>query len=432
MTELYVNNFRGFRDTFIPIDKVNFLIGENSTGKTSILKLIRVLSNYEFWRNLDLNSGDLNSRDFHFGYFSELCDRDFFEIGFRNKNFSYRNKAQQFITILRFVNENGISTVSHIRILTKNAELELKFSEFNAMYRVVFAEKDINNTKFEQWVNSRITDDVKFNFFRREEIPQKLKKHISFFRLFVSMIKNNGDTETAKLLDSFEFFTSLVWFSPIRAQPKRTYDNYKISFSPDGSHIPFLLKNLLPTPQSNGKERKTFQTALNKFGQDSGLFDKIEVLGEEQTTPLEIRVFFGENNIKISNVGYGVSQILPLIIEVLTNEKNEWYAIQQPEIHLHPRGQAAFGELIYDTQKADNKTFIIETHSDYIVDRFRLCVNKNKEETSDEFQVLFFERTKDGNKVTPIKIQSNGKYTNDQPKSFQEFFIKEQLELIKI
>ena len=136
MTELYVNNFRGFRDTFIPLDKVNFLIGENSTGKTSILKLIRVLSNYEFWRNLDLNSGDLNSRNFHFGYFSELCDRDFFEIGFKNKNFSYRNKAQQFMAKMRFVNENGVSAVSHIRILTENAELELKISEFNAKYRV--------------------------------------------------------------------------------------------------------------------------------------------------------------------------------------------------------------------------------------------------------------------------------------------------------
>ena len=164
------------------------------------------------------------------------------------------------------------------------------------------------------------------------------------------------------------------------------------------------------------------------------MFDKIEVkvLGDEQTAPLEIRVFFGENNVKISNVGYGVSQILPLIIEVLAKQKDMWYAIQQPEIHLHPRGQAAFGELIYDTQKSDNKTFIIETHSDYIVDRFRLCVNKNKEETADEFQVLFFERTNDGNQVTPIKIQSNGKYADNQPKSFQEFFIKEQLELIKI
>ncbi len=322
MTELYVNNFRGFRDTFIPIDKVNFLIGENSTGKTSILKLIRVLSDKRFWSNFDLNACG-----FHFGYFTELCDEDFFEIGFySNDNFDFKIKYQ---------NSTNIS---------------------------------IDNIK-------------------------------------------------SDLLNKKKYIKDLTWLTPTKIiGSEYVYDNYNLNFS------------------INGEERDAFQLALNKFGQDSGLFDKIEVkiLGDEQTSPLEIRIFFGENNIKISNVGYGVSQILPLIIEVLAKEKDMWYAIQQPEIHLHPRGQAAFGELIYDTQKADNKTFIIETHSDYIVDRFRLCVNKNKEETQDQFQVLFFERTNDGNQVTPIKIQSNGKYAADQPQSFQEFFIKEQLELIKI
>ncbi|MBC7552880.1 MAG: AAA family ATPase [Taibaiella sp.] len=45
MKVLYVNNFRGFKKTFLNLKNVNFFVGENSTGKTSLLKLIRILSN---------------------------------------------------------------------------------------------------------------------------------------------------------------------------------------------------------------------------------------------------------------------------------------------------------------------------------------------------------------------------------------------------
>jgi len=419
MTELYVNNFRGFRDTFIPLDKVNFLIGENSTGKTSILKLIRVFGNERFWYNFDLNACD-----FHFGYFDELCNTDFFEVGFVG-DYAYDNLIAIKLT---FENKNGNSQVTNVRLYHTGYDIHFFYDKNKIKYGVEHIGNQENSFVFRDWINKHSLKSSLYNSEEKQEnedLIRDIRNALHKERNIIILIFKNFDIT---LIDT------LIWLAPIRAEPQPVYSNYKVNFSPDGSHIPFLLKNLLPTPQSNGKERDAFQAALNKFGQDSGLFDKIEVkvLGDEQTSPLEIRVFFGENNIKISNVGYGVSQILPLIIEVLAKEKDMWYAIQQPEIHLHPRGQAAFGELIYDTQKADNKTFIIETHSDYIVDRFRLCVNKDKEETSDEFQVLFFERTKDGNKVTPIKIQSNGKYADKQPKSFQEFFIKEQLELIKI
>ena len=46
---IFVDNFRGFRDTCIPITDVNFLVGENSTGKTSILGLLKLLAGPRFF-----------------------------------------------------------------------------------------------------------------------------------------------------------------------------------------------------------------------------------------------------------------------------------------------------------------------------------------------------------------------------------------------
>ena len=64
---LYVNNYRGFSKTFIKLTDVNFLLGENSTGKTSILSLINIISNQKFWFSQEFNTDEVE-----LGYFSEI------------------------------------------------------------------------------------------------------------------------------------------------------------------------------------------------------------------------------------------------------------------------------------------------------------------------------------------------------------------------
>ena len=58
----YIDNFRGLQNQIIDLKKVNFLVGENSTGKSSLMKAISLISNFNFWMN-----GDLFSEDFELG-----------------------------------------------------------------------------------------------------------------------------------------------------------------------------------------------------------------------------------------------------------------------------------------------------------------------------------------------------------------------------
>ncbi|MBF0473108.1 MAG: AAA family ATPase, partial [Nitrospirae bacterium] len=64
MKYLYLDNFRGFKKTYIPIKDINFLVGENSTGKTSILGLIKKISQKNFLSELSFNLDELNIRLF--------------------------------------------------------------------------------------------------------------------------------------------------------------------------------------------------------------------------------------------------------------------------------------------------------------------------------------------------------------------------------
>ena len=67
MKALYVDNFRGFNDTLVPLCDVNFLVGENSTGKTSILSVLNLLSETRFWFEPEFNNEEIE-----FGNFEDI------------------------------------------------------------------------------------------------------------------------------------------------------------------------------------------------------------------------------------------------------------------------------------------------------------------------------------------------------------------------
>ena len=66
------------------------------------------------------------------------------------------------------------------------------------------------------------------------------------------------------------------------------------------------------------------------------------------------------------------------------------FLLQQPEVHLHPRGQAELASLFVQAFKQSGNRFLIETHSDYIVDRVRISVRKGLLKP-DDVSILYFE-----------------------------------------
>jgi len=80
---------------------------------------------------------------------------------------------------------------------------------------------------------------------------------------------------------------------------------------------------------------------------------------------------------------------------------------------------------------SEKKKFLIETHSDFMIDRYRSRQRHHKGKTPTS-QILFFERKKGRNSVTPLEISESGELPLRQPRSYRNFFIKEQMELLGI
>ena len=124
------------------------------------------------------------------------------------------------------------------------------------------------------------------------------------------------------------------------------------------------------------------------------------------------------------DVGYGVSQVLPVVTELLRQDAPKMFLLQQPEVHLHPRAQAALGSLFCRIAAWDRQ-LIIETHSDHLLDRVRMDVRDSAGSLRPEdVSILYFERGNLDVRIHSLRIDHEGNIL-DAPPSYRQFFMDE-------
>lgn len=217
-------------------------------------------------------------------------------------------------------------------------------------------------------------------------------------------------------------FSPLIPVAPLRSKPKRTYDPIRETASADGEHIPMLMMRLDRTDKENWR---FLHDNLVEFGRESGLFSDIKVRshGRQMSDPfqLQVKVRSG-SHANIMDVGYGVSQSLPILVDV-RSKKNCSFLLQQPEVHLHPRAQAELAGLFVESFRKHGNRFLIETHSDYIIDRVRILVRKQTMK-ADDVSILYFEPKGSAVTIHSMTLDDDGNLLGAPP-GYREFFTKE-------
>jgi predicted ATPase len=124
----------------------------------------------------------------------------------------------------------------------------------------------------------------------------------------------------------------------------------------------------------------------------------------------------------LSNVGFGVSQFLPILVADLQLPNDSTLFLAEPEIHLHPSVQSKFGEYIVNQINTSDKNYVIETHSEYLLNRIRLAIVKGELKPSD-LKVYFLENTKKDTDVYDIQFTKTGAIQNAPPTFFQTYSV---------
>ena len=229
---------------------------------------------------------------------------------------------------------------------------------------------------------------------------------------------------------------SVFGTSPVRSRPKRTYDPTREFDDPEGSDVPMYLMRIEATEKKNWEVLKT---QLVEFGRNSGLFENIDVknLGRSLGAPFQLQVKVRGPKANIVDVGYGVSQILPILVQILNpgiskdarrTPRPIYSLLQQPEVHLHPKAQAEFSSLLAKLANKGAQSFIVETHSDYMIDRARIEIRKGNIRPED-VSLIYFEPKGNIVRVHNISFDKMGNMEGVPP-HYRDFFLKESKRLM--
>jgi predicted ATPase len=238
-------------------------------------------------------------------------------------------------------------------------------------------------------------------------------------RCFLELQSDNGN-EIYTFGNMFikKHLQAVLHVQGLRGNPKRTYKTAAVSdFTFVGLFEDYVASIIDRFQKENPEQLIKIQEALQKLG----LTDIVQTQ-RLNDTQIELRVgrVLGQadptDTVNIADVGFGVSQVLPVIVALLVAQPGQLVYIEQPEIHLHPRAQIALSEIFADAANRGVRV-VVETHSELFLLGVQSLVAEDKLDPK-EVKLHWFTRNPDGSsKVTSAELDTTGAF-GDWPEDF--------------
>lgn len=161
------------------------------------------------------------------------------------------------------------------------------------------------------------------------------------------------------------------------------------------------------------------------FADDAEPIQSHEIAEIETLTRLKL-VSTGSDNVEFDpqDVGTGISQVIPVIVASLLDNE-QLVAIEQPELHVHPRIQAELGDLFIDAWQRKQNQFILETHSEHLILRLQRRVREHRI-SQDDVGVYYVSQGEDGQtRVNQLRLDDEGDFIDNWPGGFFPERLKE-------
>jgi predicted ATPase len=220
--------------------------------------------------------------------------------------------------------------------------------------------------------------------------------------------------EISKLPFQFDdLFRNMFYLGPLRESPKAVYSWSGGTTSGVGSKGENAIPALLSARYTHNKSLNIEQKVANALKKMGLILDfRIQTIGNN-SKEYEVLLKPSKESVEVSlnNVGFGISQILPVVILCYTVPENSILLLEQPELHLHPAIQYNLADLFIDVVKERNLQIVFESHSEYLLMRLQLRIAEEKISNNDS--AIYFTRTREGqSKITRLKVDTYGDINN--------------------
>jgi predicted ATPase len=159
---------------------------------------------------------------------------------------------------------------------------------------------------------------------------------------------------------------------------------------------------------------KSFQEVIAYWLSEMGLIDKFEVVEIKSGSnrwQAHVKVRPGSPDALLTDVGFGVSQVLPVITLLYYVPEGATVILEQPEIHLHPLAQARLADVIINVAEKRNVQVILESHSEHLLLRLQRRIAE-EQISADKVKLYFCEIEGPASKVSPLVLDLFGRIEN--------------------
>ncbi|HIK09068.1 MAG TPA: AAA family ATPase [Oscillatoriaceae cyanobacterium M33_DOE_052] len=219
----------------------------------------------------------------------------------------------------------------------------------------------------------------------------------------------------------------LIHVPGLRGNPERTYKTTAVE-----GEFPGTFENYVASIVNYWKEKKDPRLAkLGSMLATLGLTWKVDA---KQIDDTQVELLVGRlprsskggarDMVSIADVGFGVSQVLPVLVALLVAEPGQLVYLEQPEIHLHPKAQAALAEILAEAANREVRV-VVETHSDLLLRRVQSLVAEGTI-SPEKVKLHWFERQENGMTVVKSADLDEAGAFGEWPADFADVAIAEE------
>jgi len=439
LTRFKLRNFKAWREADLTFGKITGLFGTNSAGKSSLIQLLLLLKQTKDATDrglvLDLGGpGDM----VNLGRFADIVHGHD-----KSQRISW-NLDWTLPKPLKINDSSGASANSPLkgRCLQIRCEVGLRDAglwPYELSYRFGGADFSLEQPQPKSKEFELTTNCEEFAFKRIQGRPWQLTRPFKT-HLFPNQVKSSY--QNADFLNDFELeyeklMDSIYYLGPLREHPQREY--HWAGSSPDyvGQRGERTVQAILAATEQGEKRslgyrrhKKPFQAMIAYWLKKLGLIQEfhLEEIGEGKNLyQAMVKTSSSSVSTALTDVGFGVSQVLPALVLLYYVPEGSTVLMEQPEIHLHPSVQSGLADVMLRVAATRNVQIIVESHSEHLMRRLQRRVAE-AEIPSEDVRLYFVSAMEGVAQADDLALNEWGQIENWPP----HFFGNEMGEIAEI
>jgi predicted ATPase len=435
ISKLQLKNFKAFDDLEIDLSPITLLLGPNNAGKSAIIAAFRLLL-----QTIDSNDDQvpllMNGRFGDFGTY-----RDVVHGNHRGRpikidiDFEFREDPRYSRGVRgRFPDDsyNSVHLALDFKYRTRRREIILRATEIRADGRILLS------THYSEDSERQLIERI-----GQKQVPVQLKSSISralriqnyvpylYPAIAISPMKRDSATSefiTAEIENQFdatrrlsrrivENLKSIEYIGALRASPSRTYLFAGERRRRVGQSGENAISLIVMDAQRQKSRMESIVSSISSWLSKAGIGSSLEI-NPLSDRHFEVRVNHPvtKESQNLADIGYGISQILPVLAGGYALRSGSTYMVEEPEIHLHPRAQAELGSFFYELY-SNGVYSLVETHSEYLILRLQQYVAQGLLAPKD-LRVIYVYPSPKGKKAIPLLLDEKGYFLDEWPEGF--------------